>query len=283
MTRIGRLTALVFFVLAIIGPAQAKEKLMVFCGAGFKMPMEEVITAFTKQSGTAIDVSYGSVGTVLSQVSFSRQGDVVVVPSPDTMEKARAKGHIAPGSTRDLGYVVPSINVQKGNPKGIRTLADMARPGIRVAIANPETVFVGMLAVEIVDKSLSPQEKSAFKKNIATYAEDFGKMASYLILKQVDAVIGFSSMSGWYPDKIDTVKLASTEIQRIGVGQAALLSYTKNRPAADQFLGFLNSPQAQDIFRKYHYFGTLAEATAWIGAKKPVGGEYRIPADWIGK
>ncbi len=283
MKRRGIMGAIVLGILAVAGSVQAKEALMVFCGAGFKAPMEEVVVAFTKETAIPVDVAYGSAGAMLSQLAFSRKGDVVVLPSPDIMAKAAGRGLVLKGSTRNVGYVVPAINVQKGNPKGIRRLADMCRPGVRIALGNPETVFVGMLAVEIAEKSLPAQEKAAFRGNVVTYAEDFGKLATYLILKQVDAVIGFNSMSGWYGDKIETIKLTPAEVRRIGAGQAALVSYTTRRPEAEQFLDFLNSPASSAIFRKYHYFGTLEEATAWIGAKKPVGGEYPIPAEWIGK
>jgi len=261
----------------------ADKGLMILCGAGFKLPMEEAVASFTRQTGVEVNVTYGGAGTLLSQISLSKQGDVFIAPSPDFMEKARSRGHILQESIKGFGYVVPAINVQKGNPKAIRSLKDMARPGIKVALGNPETVFVGMLGVEIIEKGLNPQERDALKKNIVTYAEDFNKLTSLLLLKQVDAVIGFSSMSGWYPDKVETVKLNSKEIHRIGVGQAAVLAYSKNKSAAEQFIGFLTSREGQTVFRKYHYFGTMEEANAWIGAKKPVGGEYRLPSEWFRK
>jgi molybdate transport system substrate-binding protein len=156
----------------------------------------------------------------------------------------------------------------------------MTRPGIRIALANPESVFVGMLGAEIVDKAFPDQERILFRKNIVTYTEDFSKLAALLVLKQVDAVIGFSYLNSWFPDKIDTIKLNVEEIQRIGVGQAALLNYSMNRPLAERFLDFLNSKESQNIFIKYHYFATLDEAREWIGAPKPVGGVYALPRDW---
>ncbi len=247
MKRAWVIAACSLAVLAITVSVQAEEGIMVFCGAGFKAPMEAIIKTFMAETGTPVDVSYGSAGAVLSQVAFSRKGDVVVLPSPDIMEKAKGRGQIVAGSTRNIGYVVPSINVQKGNPKGINSLADMARPGIKIALANPETVFVGMLAVEIADKGLSLNDKTAFKKNIVTYAEDFGKLATYLILKQVDAVIGFSSMSGWYGDKIDTIKLAPAQIHRMmvsGVAAAYGLSRSTRRQQSRRLTIRLCSPNS---------------------------------------
>jgi molybdate transport system substrate-binding protein len=43
------------------------------------------------------------------------------------------------------------------------------------------------------------------------------------------------------------------------------------------------SAEGRAIFKKYHYFMTPEEAGAWIGTKKPVGGEYLLPAEWIRK
>jgi len=264
------------------GGSQAEEKLMIMCGAAFKMPMEEIVAIFAEKTGAEVNVSYAGIGALLSQITLSKRGDIFIAPSPDIMKKADKRGHIVQNSTRNMGYFVPSINVQKGNPKGIKSLKDMARPGIRVALANPEVVYVGVMGAEIVDKRLNLQERSLFRNNIVTYAEDFSKLAALLALKKVDAIIGFSYLNGWYPDKIDTVKLRKDEILRIGVGQAALLNYTENRHLAERFLDFLDTKESRNIFKKYHYFATLEEAGAWIGASKPVGGEYLLPRDWTG-
>jgi len=158
----------------------------------------------------------------------------------------------------------------------------MSRPGIRIALANPEVVFVGMLGAEIADKGLNPQERSLFRKNIMTYAEDFSKLAALLALKKVDAIIGFSYFNGWYPDTIDTVKLRQDEIRRIGVGQAALLRYAENGFPAERFLAFPDTIESRNTFREYHYFATLEEAGTWVGGSKPVGSAYLLPRDWTG-
>lgn len=270
----------IYVLFTMTGLCCAEERLLILCGASFKLPMEEIVESFTKQTGAELNVSYAGVGTLLSQITLSKRGDILIVPSPDIMKKAGNRGHVAQDSVRNMGYFVPSINVQKGNPKGIKCLKDMTRPGIRIALANPESVFVGMLGAEIVDKAFPDQERILFRKNIVTYTEDFSKLAALLVLKQVDAVIGFSYLNSWFPDKIDTIKLNVEEIQRIGVGQAALLNYSMNRPLAERFLDFLNSKESQNIFIKYHYFATLDEAREWIGAPKPVGGVYALPRDW---
>ncbi|MBN1546116.1 MAG: molybdate ABC transporter substrate-binding protein [Syntrophaceae bacterium] len=269
----------VFFIAAT---SHAEEKIMIMCGAAFKMPMEEIVSGFMKQTGAEVDVSYAGIGTLFSQITLSKRGDIFIAPSPDIMKKADAKGLIIKDSIRNMGYFVPSINTKKGNPKSITSLKDMTRPGIRIALGNPETVYVGMLGAEIVDKALSPQEREQFRKNIVTYGADFSKLGALLVLGQVDAIIGFSYLSGWYPDKIETVKLGETDIQRIGVGQAARLPFSTNTALAEHFLDYLKTKESLDVFKKFHYFATFEDATAWIGAPKPIGGSYVLPGDWTG-
>ena len=230
-----------------------------------------------------IYVTYGAISTVFAQIQLTKRGDVFISSSEDFMEKGKKKGLIVGDSVKNIVYIVPCINVQKGNPKNIRGLKDLTRSDIRVAIENPEIVYIGMLTAEIVDKSLSAQERDTFKRNVVTHAEDFNKLATLLVLKQADAVIGFHFLEGWYPQKIGTVRLTADELQRIGAGQAGIISYSQSRGLAQRFLNYLNSREAMTIFKKYHYFTSPIEAFSWIGAKKPIGGEYVVPVEWYSR
>ncbi len=275
--------ASVALVCACAVNALAAESLTLFCGAGFKKPVEEIVEIFQKRANTKVDAAYAGIGTLFSQILLTKQGDLFIAPSPDVMDKATGKGLVVPGSVRTMGYTVPSINVQKGNPKNIRGLRDLLKPGMRVAIANPEIVYVGMLAVEIVQGALTESELSLFRTNLVTYAEDLNKLATFLVLKQVDAVIGFHFLGGWYPDKIETVKLKADEVRRIGASEAGIISFSRNKEGARRFIDFLLSGESESIFQKYHYFKSADEAFAWLGGKKPIGGEYTVPAEWATK
>jgi molybdate transport system substrate-binding protein len=53
-------------------------------------------------------------------------------------------------------------------------------------------------------------------------------------------------------------------------------SSSKNRDLAQRFIDFILSEEGRAIFQKYHYLMTPDEAFAYIGEKKPVGGEYAV-------
>lgn len=251
-------------------PSVAADPLMVFCGAAFKRPMEDIAKLYQQRTGGRVDVAYGNLSMLLSQILLSRQGDVLVAPSPEIMERALEKKVVESESIRSIAYLVPTINTRKGNPKNIGGLKDLARPGIRVGLASPEIVYIGAVAAEIIENNLSGAEKIALQQNIVTYVEDFNKLATLIALNHVDAIIGMHFLEGWYPDKVSTVKLKPAEVSRIGSAQAAVVTCTAKKAAAGNFVGFLASEEVRAIFRKYHYFGTSQEAFSWVGEEVPV-------------
>lgn len=266
---------------AVPKPAAAAEKrLLVFAGAASQPPMELATKAFEKKTGVKVDTVFGGSGYVLSQMKLSKKGDLYFPGSSDFMEIAKRDGVVYPETERKVVYLVNAINVQKGNPKNIQTLQDLTKPGIRVAIANPEGVCVGLYAVEILEKSFSPSQKKAFRDNLVNYTESCEKTATAISLKTVDAVIGWSVFQYWDPEKIETIRLKQSETLRIGYIPIAVSKFTGNRELAQQFIDYLQSEEGKAIFQKFRYFMTPAEAVAYIGADRPVGGEYVLPKEW---
>jgi len=214
---------------------------------------------------------------------LGKKGDIYFPGSSDYMELAKKKAIVFPETEKIVVYLVPAINVRKGNPKGVKTARDLTRPGLKLAIANPEGVCVGAYAVEIIESIFSPEEKEAFRRNLINYTESCEKTATAISLNAADAVIGWRVFEHWDPERIETVPLKPSEIVRIGYIPVAVSTFTSDRPLAQKFIDFLLSEEGKSIFRKYHYFMSPDEAVAWIGQEKPVGGEYVVPKDWIKK
>ncbi|MCX5812791.1 MAG: molybdate ABC transporter substrate-binding protein [Proteobacteria bacterium] len=277
------MAVIIFSMLFLSTSPSYGEELVIFAGAASKPPTEEAAKAFEKKTGVKVNINFGGSGFVLSQMGLSKSGDLYFPGSSDFMELAKKKGLVFPETERYVVYLVPTINVQKGNPKGIKSLQDLTRPGVRVAIANPEGVCLGLYTVEIIEKNFAPAEKAAFKKNLVNYTESCEKTATAVSLKAVDAVIGWNVFEYWSPDRIETIPLKKQEVVRIGYIPIAISKFTKNRVLAQKFIDFVLSEEGKSLFKKYHYFMNPEEAAQWIGEKKPVGGEYTVPKDWIKK
>jgi molybdate transport system substrate-binding protein len=260
-----------------------EKNLLVFAGSASKPPMEEIKAAFEKITGIKVEINYGGSGDMLSQIKLAKKGDVYLPGSSDWMEKAKSDGDVAAGSEKHVAFVVPSVNVQKGNPKKIKSLRDLLKPNIRVAIANPETVCLGVYAVETFENSFTSKEIKTLRKNIVNYAASCEKTANAISLGQVDAVIGWSVFQYWDPKRIETISLQPDEITRVGYIPIAVVKYSKNKQSAKKFIEFVASQTGKRIFKKHKYFMSEKAAFDYIGQEKPVGGQYDVPKKWIVK
>ncbi len=270
-----------FLMLLSIQDAQSSSKrVLIFAGAASKPATEETVRVFQERFGSPVDVIFGGSGFVLSQMKLTKRGDLYFPGSSDFMEVAKREGLVFPDSEKVAVYLVPAINVQKGNPKGIHTIKDLTKERVRVAIANPETVCVGTYAVEIVEKNLDPSHKEKFKKNLVNYMESCEKTANVISLRAVDAVLGWRVFHYWDPERIETIYLRPEEIPRIGYIPIAISKFTRDKDLAQKFIDFLLSSHGKAIFQKYHYLIELQEARHFTRPDTPVGGEYLLPDEW---
>ena len=251
-----------------------------FAGAASKPATQEIVKIFQERSGITVDVIFGGSGFVLSQMKLSRKGDLYFPGSSDFMGVAKRESLVFPDSEKVVVYLVPAINVQKGNPKEIHTIKDLTKEGVRIAIANPETVCVGIYAVEIFEKNLTREEKSKVRKNIVNYTESCEKTANAISLRAADAVLGWRVFHFWDPDRIETIYLRPEEIPRIGYIPIAISKFTQDKALAQKFIDFLLSPEGKAIFRNYHYLMDLQEARHFTRPDTPIGGEYILPKEW---
>jgi molybdate transport system substrate-binding protein len=258
-------------------PSQLSGKeISVFAGSASKPALDEAAKIFEKQTGVKVYLTYGGSGTVLSQMELSKTGDIYIPGSPDYMVKSNNKKITDPDSAKIIAYLVPAINIQTGNPKNIQSLSDLTKPGIRVGIGNPNSVCVGLYAVEILDNNHLLTE---VYKNIVTQASSCDNTATLISLKSVDAVMGWSVFHDWDPKNIDTIYLKPEQISRLAYIPASISNFAKEKEAAAAFISFLISPTGQEIFTKWGYDVTEA-AVRKYAPNAQIGGEYSLPANY---
>jgi molybdate transport system substrate-binding protein len=253
-----------------------QQTITAFCGAASKPAMEEAAKAFTERTGTKVYLNFGGSGTMLSQMKISKEGDLYIPGSPDYMVMAERDGVAAPGTAKIVAYLVPAIVVQPDNPKNIHELSDLSKPDIKIGIGNPESVCVGLYAIEILERS---NLLEAVGKNIVTYAESCEKTASLIALKSVDAILGWDVFSDWNPGTMDAVYLKPEQIPRIAYIPAAVSTFSKDSNSARKFQDFLASAEGQKIFSKWGYITTESEARKFA-PNAEIGGEYKLPKSY---
>jgi molybdate transport system substrate-binding protein len=249
-----------------------------FLGAASKPAAEELIAAFEKKTGASLAAHFGGSGQMLSAMKLTGRGDVYFPGSSDFMERAKKEGLVDPATERPLAYLVPAINVQRGNPKRIKSLEDLARPGLRVGIARPDTVCVGLYATELLEATKTAEK---IAPNIVTHAESCEKLAQLVALGALDAAIGWDVFEHWDEQRIETVFLPREQLPRIGYIPVAVSRYAKDFDLARAFVEYAASEEGNAIFRKWGYLVSAKEAREkYARFETPIGGEWALPERW---
>lgn len=275
MTRVSMwLSIMALFLIVSSADCAAADPIVVFAGSASQPPLEEAAQEFESRSGVPVILHLGGSGAMLSQILLTGQGDIYIPGSPDYMQKAIDFNLIA-GEEIVIAYLVPAILVPQGNPQRINSLRDLIRPGLRIGIADPESVCVGLYAVEIFQLNNMIE---TIRPNLRGQVESCAKAAAMLPLGTVDAIMGWREFAGWNPT-IQAILLQPAEIPRLAYIPAARLRQAKNPDKASEFIAFLNSQEGQEIFRKWGYYTELDEVRKFAPAAD-IGGLYHLPEGW---
>jgi molybdate transport system substrate-binding protein len=259
---IGLSSILALLAVLSIGASCAgpESSLSIFAAAGAKSPLDEICAQFTRQYGTQIEANYGGGGDVLSKMILSKSGDIFVAPEQDFMDTAAKESAIDAGTIKSLAYMIPVMAVPKGNPQNITTLADLARLGIRVVIARPETTLLGKYAPQIFWKA---GLANAIAKNIVTTVSDCQSMLTVLVMGQVDAAITWNFYGTSAADKIDIIWLSPEQLTGVGQVLAAVSSYSQNPSSARELIAFMASSDSKIVFEQYGYITDAEEVSQY--------------------
>ena len=240
-----------------IAPATPSKSITVFAGAAAAPVYEEAAKLFKDKYGVRVDLRLGGSGSVLSAMKIAKTGDLYIPGSPEFLLEAAKSNIMDLGSVKKLAYLVPAIIVQKGNPYNITSLEDLTKPGLRVGIADPTSVCVGLYAKELLEKTGLWE---SVKGNIVVYAQSCEAVAALIPTGAVDAIIGWHVFEDWYPDKAERVWIEPSKVYRIGYIGGAVSVFAEDEALAKKFLDFLASDEVAGIWAKYGYFASEQEA-----------------------
>lgn len=249
----------------------------VFCGSANKPAMEEIASAFQKETGVEINMIFGGSGTLLSQLEMSGKGEIYLPGSPDYIIIGEGKKLLIENSDRIVAYLVPAIITPAGNPAGIQSLEDLTRPGIRVGIGNPKSVCLGLYSIELLEKAgLTDKVLS----NTVTFGGSCSKTANLASMSQVDAILGWRVFHYWNPKRMTYVPLAEDKIPRISYIPISVPIHTRDRKLSERFIDYVLSEKGKAVYEKYGYLTDRKKAEA-LAPAATIGGEYKLPTDYF--
>jgi molybdate transport system substrate-binding protein len=251
--------------------------LTLFCGSASKPAMEKITARFEEKTGVEVNTIFGGSGTLLSQIELSQQGEIYLPGSPDYIIIANRKKLLVEGSERIVAYLVPAVITPAANPAGVRSLEDLGRPGARVGLGNPETVCLGLYAVELLETNGLLE---AVMKNVVTFGGSCSRTANLAAMGKLDAILGWRVFHYWNPDRMAYLPIAPEKIPRISYVPISIPIHTRNLELSRSFVEFVLSPEGLSVYQDLGYITDL-EAARELAPNASVGGEYTLPEEYF--
>lgn len=118
-----------------------EPELSLFVGSMLRPAVEETIIKFEKREGVRVTRVYNGCGILVAQMKGGQQPDAYFACDTEFMNQVvDLFPDPVPVSKNELVIIVPA-----GNPKQIRSLADLTRPGITLGIGHHEQCAMGWL------------------------------------------------------------------------------------------------------------------------------------------
>ncbi len=253
----GILAALLALAAAL--PAAAQDKaITVFAAASMKNALDEIDAAFTAKTGIRVTVSYGPSSGLAKQIEQGAPADVFISADTDWMDYALARKSIDEQTRMNLlGNSIVLIAPKDAKVENVNIgpgfdLAKLAGTG-RIATGDVKSVPAGKYAKAALQKLGSWQAaepKFAMADNVR---------AALLLVARSEAVLGIVYATD---AKVEPgVKIVGTfPAQTHPAIVYPVAATAAAKPQAADYLAFLRSTAAKNIFEK-HGFKYLASPT----------------------
>jgi molybdate transport system substrate-binding protein len=231
------------------GAACAAEPLLVLAGSASQLVLQDAAAEIERDLGLRVELDLGSSGALLAKLELTQRGDVYLPGSDDYLERAIERKLVDPVTRADYAVLRPALLVQRGNPRRIAGLADLARDDVRAAIGDSRMVCVGAYAEELLERA---GLGDALMSRLAR-AGSCAALANLLRLGSVDAVLGWDVFTSWYPGEVETVPLPPKLVARTATVPGAVTVFSKRPADARRVVAWLAGPRGRELWRRHGY------------------------------
>ena len=236
-------------VAAALPPSAVAQQLTVSAAASLTNAFQELGPKFEAgKPGVTLRFNFAASGVLLQQVAQGAPVDVFASADQVTVTRGIEQELFDPDSKRDFALnSVVLVTPAQGAPE-IRSLADLASPGVkRIAIGKTATVPVGRYTREALDAAgLWPVLESKF-----VYADTVRQVLDYVARGEAEAGFVYRTDAAIGGDKVRVVLTAGGHSP---VSYPVIVvSESRNKAIARDFIAFLSTPPALDVLAKYGF------------------------------
>jgi molybdate transport system substrate-binding protein len=224
--------------------AVPQTNLTVFAAASLQPAFDKVAAQLKATNNINATFNYAGTQTLAAQLQQGAEADVFASADTAHMDTVLSAGLLA-GPSKIFAQNWLEIAVAKGNPKGITGLADLARRGLVVVLADP-SVPAGKYAQQALSKAHVTVRPASFELQVTG-------VLSKVALGEADAGIVYVS------DVTTNAKVSGVTIPNeqnvIADYPIAILKSAANPTAAQAFVDLVLSPDGQAFLKAAGFQG----------------------------
>ncbi|MHC1762774.1 MAG: substrate-binding domain-containing protein [Verrucomicrobiia bacterium] len=214
-------------------------ELVLFSGGVNRVAIEETLQRFERREGVRITRVYNGCGILVSQMKAGQRPDAYFACDTSFMRDVSSLFN----TPTNLSQTQLVLLLPKGNPKGIRTLADLAAPGLRIGLANEAQSALGALTARLLRKE---QLFDRVMANVRVQTPTADLLVNQMRTGSLDAVVVYSASTSQVRETFTIVPVSgegAIAIQPFAVG-----NNSRHRHLAERLLDALNSPESRAKF-----------------------------------
>lgn len=231
--------------------------LYVFAAASMTETLDEIIELYKAEApNVTIIPTYDSSGTLKTQIQEGADCDIFISAAQKQMNQLDAAKDVEGGNEEGLDFVLSDtridllenkvvLAVPDDNTAGIESFEDLATDKLSLLCIGNEDVPVGAYSEEILTTlGILDTLKAA---NKLTYGSNVKEVTTQVKEGTVDAGIIYATDA--FSADLTVVAQAGSDLCRQVIYPAAVMKNTQNEQAARDFLAFLQSDAAMQVFQ----------------------------------
>ncbi|MFC7676677.1 molybdate ABC transporter substrate-binding protein [Mycolicibacterium sp. GCM10028919] len=214
------------------------DALTVFAAASLKQSFTQIGEQFeADHPGSTVEFSFAGSSDLVTQLTQGASADVFASADTKNMDKA-AQADLLAGEPVDFATNVLTIAVAPGNPEGIATFGDLARPGLDVVTCAPQ-VPCGA-ATETVEQATGVRLAPVSEESSVT--DVLGKVTS----GQADAGLVYVTDVAGSGGKVTAVDFPEAA-DAVNTYPIATLKDSSNSELAQAFVDFVTGEKGRKV------------------------------------
>jgi molybdate transport system substrate-binding protein len=219
---------------------QSPAEIKVFAAASLTAAFTELGRRYTAAQGTKVTFNFAGSQALATQIGQGAPADVFASADLDNMAKVKD----LVGTPQSFASNRLAIVVEQGNPRGIRTLDDLAGGDVKVVLAARE-VPAGRYAKQVLDRA-------GVKVTPVSQEDNVKAVVAKVSLGEADAGIVYATDVAAGGARVEGVDIPR-EQNVVATYPIATVKAGKAQDAAQAFMDLVLSGQGQEVLHRYGF------------------------------